>query len=581
MTLYPDFLANGYQVIEQLNQNLQGGRVTYKAIDIATKTSVIIKQFRFATTNDWNSYKAIEREIEVLQGLNHPGIPKYLNRFDPGDGLCLVQEYKDAQPLSTSRTFTPEEIKSIAVQILEILVYLQEARIPAIFHQDIKPENVLVDNNNKAYLIDFGLARIGTNTMALSSMMGGTMGFMPPEQIRNLKPTQASDLYSLGATLICLITQTDSINIGNLVDFDSNKFNFQEKVTKFSNRFIQWLEKMVEPNPTNRYPNAKKALEALNPLDVIRVPKVTFYGGNLNFIANTIGEKITKEIEFFNEVPDTRLEGKWSVKPHPSDPPHTPNNHDWIQFSPQKIKGNRGICQITVDTSQLQANQYFKREIVFISNAEWEVYALDLTVKTAIPQFNIRFPPYLSIFSTTLMIAVISGLLVKGGIWLTTKLNIEQWRINLENLIYSQYNYLILLLLFFIGLGVFVERKLEKQGIIIKILIALFCPLPGFGFGMILAMLWRVFDNLIIKPFVKNFSKKDYKKWVITLFLIPVIAVGILLGISTVIGLTPWVIKALIASSTPLVGMLLYSPFELITVKDKYRKLESKNLIES
>ncbi|MGB5769639.1 MAG: protein kinase, partial [Crocosphaera sp.] len=461
------------------------------------------------------------------------------------------------------------------------LVYLQEERIPSIFHQDIKPENILVDNNNKAYLIDFGLARIGTNTMALSSMMGGTMGFMPPEQIRNLKPSQASDLYSLGATLICLITQTESINIGNLVDFDSNKFNFREKVTKFSNRFIQWLEKMVEPNPANRYQNARKALEALTPLDVIRVPKVTFYGGDLNFVASKIGEKITKEIEFFNEVTDTILEGFWSVKPHQSDPPHSRDNHAWIKFSPQTIKVNRGICQITVDTGQLQANQYFKREIVFISNAEYEVYALDLTVKTAIPQLNIRFPPYLSIFSTTLMVAVISGLLVKGGIWLATKLNIEQWNINLENLIYSQYNYLILLLFLFIGLGVFVEKKLDKQGVLIKIIIALFFPIPGLGFGMILAMLWRVLENLIIKPFVKNFSKKDYKNWVITLFLIPVIAVGILLGISTVIGFTPWLIKALIASSTPLVGMLLSSPIQLITLKDKYRQLESKNLIES
>ncbi|EAZ88124.1 serine/threonine protein kinase, partial [Crocosphaera chwakensis] len=203
MTIYPDFTAQGYQIREQLNQNFQGGRVTYKAIEIATKTPVIIKQFKFATTNDWNSYKAIEREIEVLQGLNHPGIPKYLNRFDPGDGLCLVQEYKNAQPLSTSRSFSPQQIKSITVQLLEILVYLQEERIPPIFHQDIKPENILVNDNIKVYLIDFGLARIGTNTMALSSMMGGTMGFMPPEQIRNLKPTEASDLYSLGATLIC------------------------------------------------------------------------------------------------------------------------------------------------------------------------------------------------------------------------------------------------------------------------------------------------------------------------------------------------------------------------------------------
>ena len=118
MSNYPDFSSNGYQIIDELSHNVQAGRITYKAIEIITQAPVIIKQFRFANNNDWNSYKAIEREIEVLQGLNHSGIPKYLNRFDPGDGLCLVQEYINAQPLSTSRSFSPEEIKSIAVQLL-------------------------------------------------------------------------------------------------------------------------------------------------------------------------------------------------------------------------------------------------------------------------------------------------------------------------------------------------------------------------------------------------------------------------------------------------------------------------------
>jgi len=285
MTTLPDFSAYGYQVTEQLNQNLQGGIITYKALEIANEKPVVIKQFRFATRSDWDSYKAIEREIEVLQGLNHPGIPRYLAQFDPSNGLCLVQEYKEAQPLSKLRGFSPEEIKSIATQVLEILIYLQK-RKPSIFHRDIKPENVLVDEISsvsslpdggeiKAYLIDFGLARIGNSTMALSSLIGGTLGFMPPEQVHNQKLTKASDLYGLGATLICLITQTKSADIGTLVDFSTNKITFKDKVSKFSLGFIQWLEKMVEPNPANRYQNARLALEALKSLDLIRIPEVS------------------------------------------------------------------------------------------------------------------------------------------------------------------------------------------------------------------------------------------------------------------------------------------------------------------
>lgn len=90
--MLPDFISYGYQVIEILQQNSQGGRITYKAIEIATNKPIIIKQFTFAKTSDWDGYKEIEREINVLQGLNHDGIPKFLKTFDPDNGLCLVLE---------------------------------------------------------------------------------------------------------------------------------------------------------------------------------------------------------------------------------------------------------------------------------------------------------------------------------------------------------------------------------------------------------------------------------------------------------------------------------------------------------
>ena len=131
-----------YKFLDQLGHNWAGGRVTYRGIAPSGQT-VVIKQFRFLQ-GDWGNYKAIEREIEILQQLKHPGIPRYLDSFDSGEGLCLVQEYIDANPLSTPRSFSPEEIKEIAVQLLEILIYLQ-TRIPPVFHQDIKPENVLVN----------------------------------------------------------------------------------------------------------------------------------------------------------------------------------------------------------------------------------------------------------------------------------------------------------------------------------------------------------------------------------------------------------------------------------------------------
>jgi len=375
MSSFPDFYQFGYEVIECLNNNVTGGRITYKALDLNSQEVVVIKQFCFAKKDsNWDEYKAIEREIEVLRGLKHSGIPKFLTKFDPGDGLCFVQEYKNADPLSRPRTFSPEEIKDIANQVLEILIYLQN-QIPIIIHKDLKPENILVDDDIQVYLIDFGVARIGNSTMEFSSLVGGTLGFMPPEQLHNQKLTEASDLYGLGATLICLITQTKTDDIGKLVNFSTNRIIFKDRVPKFSFKFIQWLEKMVEPEPVNRFPDAKTALEALQPLYIIRVPDVTFNQSQLRFVAAKVGEKLSQKITLKNTVSETILQGQWYVAPHPSDPPHTPDDHVWISITPKRFEVHYGedlTCTIMIDTSKLKADKVYKREIVLESNAKEE-----------------------------------------------------------------------------------------------------------------------------------------------------------------------------------------------------------------
>ncbi|HBB32912.1 MAG TPA: serine/threonine protein kinase, partial [Cyanobacteria bacterium UBA9273] len=147
-----------YQMIRELGRNRAGGRITYLALDSQTQQPVVIKRFLFAQENsDWSGFKAYEREIQVMQGLDHRGIPRYLNSFETKAGFCMVQEYKNAQSLAISRSYEPEQIKQIAISVLEILVYLQN-RIPVVIHRDIKPENILVDEELKVYLVDFGFA---------------------------------------------------------------------------------------------------------------------------------------------------------------------------------------------------------------------------------------------------------------------------------------------------------------------------------------------------------------------------------------------------------------------------------------
>lgn len=215
----PDFSGYGYQVVRELGHNYAGGRVTYLATQIITKQPVVIKQFQFARrATNWSGYNALQREIEILQGLKHPNIPRYLGSLETPDGVCIIQEYKDGLTLSTKRSFNIDEVKKIARKLLKILQYLQQQN-PLVIHRDLKPENVLVDETiENVYLVDFGFSRVGGEDLATSSIVVGTTGFMPPEQLLNQKLTTASDLYSLGATLVCLLSGISSNALSNYID---------------------------------------------------------------------------------------------------------------------------------------------------------------------------------------------------------------------------------------------------------------------------------------------------------------------------------------------------------------------------
>ncbi|AFZ25643.1 protein kinase family protein [Cylindrospermum stagnale PCC 7417] len=282
---YPDFSKLGYQVIRALGRNRDEGRITYLADVLNSNQKVVIKEFCLASiATDWSGMKAYDQEIEIMQQLNHPRIPRYVDSFENLGDFYLVQEYKNAPSLGLKRSFHPEEIKQIALSILEILVYLQ-TQVPSIIHRDIKPENILVDEQLNAYLVDFGLARLRGAKMVLSSFVTGTPGFMPPEEQFGYALTEASDLYSLGATLICLLTNTRAVDIGKLID-DNYRFNLQKLVPQISPSFASWLRKMVACNRKHRYRNASVALTALKPIQVIDSAT-----GKDNFIAAIQGRK--------------------------------------------------------------------------------------------------------------------------------------------------------------------------------------------------------------------------------------------------------------------------------------------------
>ena len=379
MNHFPDFSQHHYSLGKELGHNRSGGRVTYLATDTRNQQLVVVKQFQFAKAgSSWQSYETYDREVQLLKALNHPGIPRYLDAFQTDDGFCMVQEYKQAVSLASTRSFNPEAIKQIALAALEILVYLQN-RMPPVIHRDLKPENILVDEANHVYFIDFGFARVGEGEVGVSSVVKGTLGFMPPEQLFNRQLSEASDLYGLGMSLLCLLTNTSSDRIGDLVDI-SYRVSFKHLVPKLNRHWVHWLEKMVEPRLKDRFPNAVAALAALPPSPV-RPPEAQFNQTTLAFNAKHQGTVLTQTVTITNPIPATHLEGQWEVASHPHDPSSEVDR--WITIEPSTFISNQVTCQITVDPNSLMAGKTYHRRLLLHTNTLAQTACLNVQVQTA------------------------------------------------------------------------------------------------------------------------------------------------------------------------------------------------------
>ncbi len=264
-------LKGHYLILEKIST--KGGGLTFLAQDNYSQELVIIKILLFGNGSfQWDDLKLFEREAQTLKNLNHPAIPKYLNYFEIDDknigGFALVQTYIDARSLETivkqGRRFSEVELIEFAEKLLAILIYLHQ-QIPPVIHRDLKPSNILVANRSgnsigDAYLVDFGAAQIAASKENGTITIVGSYGYIPLEQFGG-QTTTASDLYSLGMTLIYLTTgvhPADLAQVNGRVKFNS---------IDISSRFARWLDKMTHPHLDKRFNSAKSALTALKSKD--------------------------------------------------------------------------------------------------------------------------------------------------------------------------------------------------------------------------------------------------------------------------------------------------------------------------
>ncbi|HLR21365.1 MAG TPA: Stk1 family PASTA domain-containing Ser/Thr kinase [Tissierellaceae bacterium] len=203
-------LADRYEIVEQIGEG--GMALVYKARCKLLNRYVAIKVLRNEFVKDDDFVKKFDRESQAVASLSHPNI---LNIYDVGvekvedkNVHYIVMEYIRGKTLKDiikeKGKLDLDETINYSIQIGNAL---KHAHLNNIVHRDIKPQNIMVTEENIIKVTDFGIARAATeSTMTVTSEALGSVHYLSPEQARGAYTDEKSDIYSLGIVMYEMIT---------------------------------------------------------------------------------------------------------------------------------------------------------------------------------------------------------------------------------------------------------------------------------------------------------------------------------------------------------------------------------------
>jgi tRNA A-37 threonylcarbamoyl transferase component Bud32 len=260
--------ARRFEIIEEIGKGGMG--TVYKAFDNKIKEVVALKLLKPEIASDLEIIERFRNELKLARQVSHRHVCRMYDLGEEGLSIFISMEYVPGEDLKSfiRRSGHLNETKAIGLA-RQILEGLAEAHRLGVIHRDLKPQNIMIDRDGNAKIMDFGIARsLHTKGVTGTGVIIGTPEYMAPEQAEGRGIDHRVDIYALGAILFEMVTgrvpfegETPlSIVLKHRSEPPTDPQTLNAQVSPELSRVIL---KCLEKSPERRYQSAAEALEAV------------------------------------------------------------------------------------------------------------------------------------------------------------------------------------------------------------------------------------------------------------------------------------------------------------------------------